>query len=83
MRYQCADCGQWSDTPFPDVYQHWAAGMVIMRCADCAEEWAREVAPLLDKVNANGRSRRKYANAGGFDCGGNDPTCPIHGGTVV
>ena len=59
MKYQCADCGQWSDTPFPAVYKHWAAAMVIMRCQECAEVWDSEVEPELAKVNANGRSPRR------------------------
>lgn len=64
MRYQCADCGQGSETPFRAVYRHWAAPMVIMRCPDCAERWDNEVEPVLAKVNANGRDGGKGRRSG-------------------
>lgn len=53
-RYQCADCGRWSDQPFADVYRHYTGGMIIRRCPECAAEWDSKVAPELNRVTGNG-----------------------------
>ena len=57
-KYQCADCGKWSEEPFTAVYKHWAVDIYLLRCPPCAERWDTEVEPVLDQYNGNGRTGR-------------------------